>query len=184
MARPKKRSKVHQRNRVAARGKARKATKSTRGKASKRAMQQKQAISATVTGNDQQVGFRAMVMKQAIKYNLAGSAKNERNEIVQFTLQGDANRLGLAVATIREGTKKSCNIDVITTQAAVDPVLNTFTVIDWTSTSRNITTPYTLVFKVRAHDKVISKSKVKDVWHEILRTTLEGDDLQKLGDDD
>jgi hypothetical protein len=90
----------------------------------------------------------------------------------------------LAVATIREGTKKSANIDVITTQAAVDPVLSTFTVVDWTSTSRNITTPYTLVFKLRAHDKVISKSKVKDVWHEILRTTLEGDDLQKLGDDD
>jgi hypothetical protein len=35
---------------------------------------QKQAISATVTGDDQQVGFRAMVMKQAIEYNLAGFA--------------------------------------------------------------------------------------------------------------
>ena len=147
-------------------------------------MHQKQAISATVTGNDQQVGFRAMVMKQAIKYNLAGSAKNERNEIVQFTLQGDANRLGLAVATIREGTKKSSNIDVITTQAAVDPVLSMFTVVDWTSTSRNITTPYTLVFKLRAHDKVISKSEVKDVWHEILQTTLKGDDLEQLIDYD
>ena len=143
-----------------------------------------QAISATVTGNDQQVGFRAMVMKQAIRYNLAGSAKNERNQIVQFTLQGDPNRLDLAVAAIREGTKKSSNIDVITTQAAVDPALSTFTVFDWTSTSRNITTPYTLVFKLRADDKVISKSETKDVWHEILRTTLKGDDLQKLGDDD
>jgi len=91
----------------------------------------KQAISATVTGNDQQVGFRAMVMKQAIEYNLAGSATNERNEIVQFTLQGGANRLDLAVAAIREGTKKSSNVDVITAQAAVDPVLSTFTVIDW-----------------------------------------------------
>ena len=147
-------------------------------------MQQKQAISATVTGDDQQVGFRAMVMKQAIEYNLAGSAKNERNEIVQFTLQGDANRLDLAVAAIREGTKKSSDIDVITSQTAVDPVLSTFTVIDWTSTSRNITNPYTLVFKLRANDKVISKSEAKDVWHEILRTTLKGDDLQKLGDDD
>ena len=147
-------------------------------------MQQKQAISATVTGNDQQVGFRAMVMKQAIEYNLAGSAKNEGNEIVQFTLQGDANRLDLAVAAIREGTKKSSNIDVITTQATVDPVLSTFTIIDWTSTSRNITSPYTLVFKLRANDKVISKSEAKDVWHEILQTTLKGDDLQKLGDND
>ena len=85
-------------------------------------MHQKQAISATVTGDDQQVSFRAMVMKQAIEYNLAGSAKNERNQVVKLTLQGDANRLDLAVAAIREGTKKSSNIDVITTQAAIAPL--------------------------------------------------------------
>jgi acylphosphatase len=147
-------------------------------------MHQKQAISATVTGDDQQVGFRAMVMKQAIEYNLAGSAKNERNQVVKLTLQGDANRLDLAVVAIREGTKKSSDIDVITTQAAIDPALDTFTVIDWTSTSRNITNPYTLVFKLRANDKVISKAEAKDVWHDILGTTLKGDDLQKLADDD
>ena len=69
--------------------------------------QQKQAISATVTGNDQKVGFRAMVMKQAIEYDLAGSAKNDKDEIVEFTLQGDANRIDAALAAIREGTKKS-----------------------------------------------------------------------------
>jgi len=148
------------------------------------APQQKQAISATVTGNDQKVGFRAMVMKRAIEYNLAGFAKNGKNKIVQLTLQGDADRLGLAVAAIREGTKKSSDIDVITTQATVDPALSTFTIIEWTSTSRNITTPYTLVFKLRANDEVISKAEAKRVWHEILRTTLKGDDLQKLGDDD
>ena len=125
-----------------------------------------------------------MVMKRAIEYNLAGFAKNEKNEIVQLTLQGDASRLGLAVAAIREGTKKSSNIDVITTQATVDPALSTFTIIEWTSTSRNITTPYTLVFKLRANDEVISKAEAKRVWHEILRTMLKGDDLQKLGDDD
>jgi hypothetical protein len=78
--------------------------------------QQKHAISATVTGNDQHVGFRAMIMKQAIKYNLAGSAKNDKDNIVRFTLQGDASRIDAA---------------------AVDPALSTFTVIDWTSTSRN-----------------------------------------------
>ena len=55
-----------------------------------------QAVSATVSGNDQEVGFRALVMKQAIEYNLAGSAKNDKDEIVQFTLQGelDADRCG------------------------------------------------------------------------------------------
>jgi acylphosphatase len=147
-------------------------------------MQQKQAILATATGNDQHVGFRAMVMKQAIKYNLAGSAKNDRDDIVQFTLQGDANRIDAAIAAVREGTKKSSDIEVSTAAAAVDPTLRTFTVIDWTSTSRKITTPYTLVFKLRVADKVISETEGKDVWHNILETTLKGEDLKKLGDDD
>jgi len=82
--------------------------------------QQKHAISATVTGNDQHVGFRAMIMKQAIKYNLAGSAKNDRDDIVQFTLQGDADRIDAAIAAVREGTKKSSNIEVRTAAAEVD----------------------------------------------------------------
>ena len=77
-------------------------------------MQQKLAITATVTGNDQHVGFRAMVMKQAIAYNLAGVARNDANDIVRFTLQGDADRIGEAVAAIREGTKKSSGIEVST----------------------------------------------------------------------
>jgi Acylphosphatase len=47
------------------------------GLARRMAMSQQKAISATVTGDDQKVGFRAMVMKQAIEYNLAGVAKNE-----------------------------------------------------------------------------------------------------------
>jgi acylphosphatase len=112
-----------------------------------RAMQQKKAILATVTGNDQHVGFRAMIMKQAIEYNLAGSAKNGADGTVHFTLQGDSDRLDSALAAIRAGTKKSSNIEVSATQAAVDSDLSTFTVIDWTSTSRNITTPYTLIFR-------------------------------------
>jgi acylphosphatase len=146
-------------------------------------MQQKKAILATVTGDDQHVGFRAMIMKHAIEYNLAGSAKNDADGIVNFTLQGDADRLDAALVAIRAGTKKSSNIEVRATQTAVDGNLSTFTIIDWTSTSRNITTPYTLVFMLRADDSEISRSEAKDVWHEILRTTLHGDDLQKLGED-
>lgn len=146
-------------------------------------MQQKKAILATVTGNDQHVGFRAMIMKHAIECNLAGSAKNGPDGTVHFTLQGDSDRLDSALAAIRAGTKKSSNIEVSATPTAVDSDLSTFTIIDWTSTSRNITTPYTLVFPLRADDKEISKSEAKDVWHQILRTTLHGEDLQKLGDD-
>jgi acylphosphatase len=146
--------------------------------------EQKQAISAIVTGNDQRVGFRAMIMRQAIEHNLAGSAKNEDNQIVRFTLQGDPDRLNSAIATIRQGTKNSSNIEVSTTPAAVDPALNTFTVIDWTSTSRNATVPYTLVFDLRSNDKEISKSEAKAVWRQILQTTVKGADLQKLGNED
>ena len=147
-------------------------------------MQEKRAILATVTGDDQRVGFRAMIMKQAIEHNLAGSAKNEANETVHFTLQGDQDRLDSALATIRAGTKKSSNIEVSATPTEVDRGLSTFTIIDWTSTSRNITNPYTLVFTLRADDKVISKPEAKDVWRQILRTTLDPEDLLKLRDDD
>jgi acylphosphatase len=146
-------------------------------------MQQTKAILATVTGDDQHVGFRAMIMKQAIEYNLAGSAKNDPDGTVHFTLQGDSDRLDAALMTIHAGTKKSSNIEVSATQTTVDPGLSTFTIIDWTSTSRNITTPYTLVFTLRGVDQEISKSDAKHAWHQILRTTLRGEDLQKLDDD-
>src|SRR5262249_37810598 len=43
--------------------------------------------------------------------------------------------------------------------------------------------PYTLVFQLRVKDKVISESEAKDVWHKILRTTLKGNDLKKLGNE-
>jgi acylphosphatase len=79
-------------------------------------MKQK-AISATVHGDDQKVGFRAMIMKQAIEYNLAGSARNEADEIVHFILQGESDRLDSALAAIREGTKKSSDIEVRATKA-------------------------------------------------------------------
>jgi acylphosphatase len=141
-------------------------------------MPQKQAISGTVTGNDQQVGFRAMIMKQAIAYNLAGFAENEPNEVVSFTLQGDAERLGPAVAAIRAGTKRSSKIEVETSPASVNPALSAFKVLGWTSTIRNITNPYDLVFTLRADDSQLSPPEVKAAWHGILKSSLQGDDLK------
>jgi len=73
-------------------------------------MAEREAVEATVTGNDQQVGFRALVMKQAIEHNLAGSARNDANEIVRFTLQGDKKRIDSALATIQIGTKRSSDM--------------------------------------------------------------------------
>ena len=144
----------------------------------------KDAIAGTVTGNDEHVGFRAMIMKQAIEYNLAGSAKNLPNDVVNFTLQGDAKRLTAALSTIKEGTKKSSDIKVSTTPGTVDPALSVFTIYAWTSTSRNITDPYDLVFHLRPNDQVLEKEDVKAVWHGILQSTLKGDDLKKLRPED
>jgi acylphosphatase len=143
-----------------------------------------QAVSGIVTGNVQKVGFRAMILKQAIKYNLAGSARNTQEGTVQFTLQGDQNRIGQAVMAIRDGTRRSSEVNVSTSPAKVDPSLDKFTVIAWTSASRNITNPYDLVFHLRTNDEPISKREAKEVWHEILRSTLKGEDLDKLDDDD
>ena len=145
---------------------------------------QPQAISGVVSGNIQKVGFRAMILKQAVKYNLAGSAQNTAEGTVQFTLQGDENRIDQAVMTIRNGTKRSADVNVSTSPAKVDPNLDKFTVIAWTSASRNITNPYDLVFHLRPNDETVSKKEAKEVWHEILRSTLKGEDLDKLDDDD
>ncbi|MCK0197616.1 acylphosphatase [Ancylobacter sp. 6x-1] len=142
------------------------------------------AVRGIVTGNVQKVGFRAMVMKQAIKHNLAGTARNHPDSSVEFTLQGRPGRIDKALETIRDGTRTSSDVKVATEPTAVDPALGTFTVFDWTSTSRNITQPYTLVFTVRSVDETIPMAQARNAWHAILRTTLADDDLRKLGPDD
>ena len=147
-------------------------------------MAKKEAVAATVTGNDQKVGFRAMVMKQAIEYNLAGSARNDANEIVHFTLQGDKHRIDSALAIIQEGTKRSSDIKIATTPVAIDPALTGFTIVDWTSSSRNITTKYNLVFELRPADTAIPPKDAKAAWRQILENSLDADDLKKLRPDD
>jgi acylphosphatase len=143
-------------------------------------MAEQEAIQATVTGNDEQVGFRALVMKQAIEYNLAGSATNDANDIVHFSLQGDKQRIDSALETIDEGTKRSSDIKITTVPAAIDPALKGFTIVDWTSSSRNITNKYNLVFELRGDDTPISPKDAKAAWHQILEKTLDADDLKKL----
>jgi acylphosphatase len=147
-------------------------------------MAKKEAIEATVSGNDQQVGFRALVMKQAIRYNLAGSARNDADMVVNFTLQGDKKRFDPALDTIRKGTPRSSNIEVVTKPATVDPDLNTLTIMGWTSSSRHITNKYNLVFSLRADDDEISKAQTKAAWHQILENTLNPEDLKKLHPED
>jgi acylphosphatase len=142
-------------------------------------MSQPKAISAAVTGDDQKVGFRAMVMKQAIEHNLAGMAANQPNMIVSFTLQGDGTRIDKAIASIDESTKRSAGVSVSASPSTIKP-LETFTIFDWTSSTRGITKPHTLIFTLREDDGVISTDDAKTVWHGILQNTLDVEDSKKL----
>jgi acylphosphatase len=140
------------------------------------------AVAGLVSGNVQKVGFRAMILKAAIRYNLAGTAKNNADKTVAFILQGDPARIKAALKVIAKGTKKSSDVKVKTTKAKVDPKLKTFIVIGWTSTSRNITTPYDLKFTTRKDNKEVDEKEAKKAYHQILMDTLKGEDLKKAFD--
>ena len=140
------------------------------------------AITGTVSGGMiQKVGFRAMIQKQAIMYNLAGYARNNADGTVALSLQGDKKRIDKVLEAIREGTKRSSRDNKVNAaNAPLDPNLNTFTVFGWTSTSRAITNPYDLVFHLRPTDEPISKKEAEAAWNAIAESTLKGDDLTKF----
>jgi acylphosphatase len=144
------------------------------------------AVSGKVTGKVQQVGFRALIQKQAIQYNLAGSAENNSDGSVGFILQGDNDRIRRAVKTITAGTKKSSNVNVSTSPATTDQNLNTFTVVGWTSLSRGINNSYDLVFHLRNPDAIIEKGQVKAVRLQICESAVKDEDSGKCdkGNDD
>ena len=140
------------------------------------------AIAGTVSGAAiQKVGFRAMIQKEAIMYNLAGYAKNNPDGTVALSLQGDKDRIDKTLDAIRVGTQRSSTDNTVkAAPAAIDPGLKTFTVYGWTSLTRNITNPYDLVFTLRPANNKISRPEAKDVWNKIAQGTLQGDDLAKF----
>jgi hypothetical protein len=103
---------------------------------------------------------------------------------VQFRLQGDKKRVNQAIAVIRDGTKKSSNVRVAISSANVNPSLNTFTAVKWTSESRHIKNPYDLVFTLRADNTKIKKKAAKSVWLEICKNAVKGKDKRKCEKDD
>jgi acylphosphatase len=143
---------------------------------------EQQAIKGIISGEAiQKVGFRAMIQKQAIMYDLAGAARNVPDGTVSITLQGDKDRIEKALEAIRVGSKKSSRNNVVDVAGApLDSSLNAFTVYGWTSTSRNIVNPYDLVFQLRPANDEITKKQAGAVWNAIAESTLKGDDLAKF----
>jgi len=128
-----------------------------------------QAVSGVVSGKVQQVGFRALILKQAIERNLAGSAQNLANGTVQFSLQGDAERISAALEQLRQGTGKSSDVKISTSPSTPDPSLTSFRVVAWTSTSRKIATPHDLVFDLRPDNSVISAAAAQKIYQGMLK---------------
>ncbi len=143
---------------------------------------QQQTVTATVVGEKvQKVGYRAMIQKQAIMHNLAGYARNNQDGTVGVELQGDEDRINKTLEAVSAGNKKSSQANIIgEAQAPFDPKLNTFTIFDWTSTSRKISNPYDLVFSLRPANNEISPKDADAAWDSIAESTLRGDDLAKF----
>jgi acylphosphatase len=143
---------------------------------------QQEAITATIMGEMvQKVGYRAMIQKQAIMYNLAGYARNDADGTVGVRLQSNKDRIEKTLEAISAGTKTSSKANIIgEIQTVLDPNLRTFTIFGWTSQSRKISNPYDLVFNLRPADDPISSKEAKVVWNTIAESTLRGEDLAKF----
>jgi acylphosphatase len=143
---------------------------------------QQEAITATVIGEKvQKVGYRAMIQKQAIMYNLAGYARNNQDGTVGVMLQGDEDRIDKTLEAISAGNKNSSKANIIgEAPAPFESNLKTFTIFGWTSTSRNISNPYNLVFNLRPANSEISPKDADAIWNSIAESTLKGDDLVKF----
>jgi acylphosphatase len=143
---------------------------------------QQQAVTVEVTGTRiQKVGFRAMIQKMAIEYNVAGWARNNPNGTVEVRLQGRARGINTLLAAMRAGSKKSSQDNtVIENPEALDPNLRTFRIVAWTSMSRDIHTPYDLTFTLRPIEGEISRHESKRIWNAIALDTLQGEDRKKF----
>ena len=122
------------------------------------------------------VGFRATVLKAAIRWNLAGSAVNSptgaQPPTMTFVLQGDPLAVQAAMDVIAKGPGGIPTNSFTFTQSnlPVDPKLTSFEVKGWTSTSRGITNPYNWFYFVDPSPKapILGEPGAKVCYRQIL----------------
>lgn len=134
----------------------------------------KGTVSAAPGGKVTGVGFRAMVLKNAIRWNLAGSAQNQTTNppTVNIVLQGDPAAIAAAQQEILKGTSKAPEktFTIDWTDGTVDTSLTTFTVVQWNSVDRQINNHYDLVYFVNPDPKthVIDSHGAATCYRQIL----------------
>lgn len=121
------------------------------------------------------VGFRALVLKAAIRWNLAGSAVNSPPDVqpptMTFVLQGDSLAIQAAMDVISKGPGIPTDTFQLTpTNIPYDPCLTKFEVQGWTSTTRDIHNPYNLFYYVDPSPKapILDEPGAKVCYRQIL----------------
>ena len=130
------------------------------------------AIEGGVYGNVQEVGFRAFIFKQAIRYNLGGSIENQPDGSVHFTLQGPPVRLDEALMLIKQGPEKATVTDVKVAVCLVRKDITFVVVKGWTSKSRDFDHPVDLVYSLRPEDEILSDSEAGQIFKKIIRAAM------------
>ena len=130
------------------------------------------AMEGWVHGNVQQVGFRAFIFKQAIRYNLGGFIENQPDGSVHFILQGQSVRLDEALTFIKQGPEKAVVTDVKVVPCPAWKDIASVIVKGWTSKSRDFGHPVDLVYPLRQEDQVLSDVESRQIFKKTIRAAM------------
>jgi acylphosphatase len=122
-----------------------------------------------------------MIEKQAIMYNLAGYARNVPDGTVSVSPHGDKRQIDGVLNAMRAGTKKSSTGNKVSvTDVTLNPGLKTFTVFQWTSTTRNITNH--MIWSSSCDQAMMRyrRSRLRACGTRSRKARAKGDDLAKF----
>lgn len=125
-----------------------------------------------VHGNVQQVGFRAFIFKQAIRYNLGGLIENQPDGSVHFLLQGQSTRLEEVLISIKQGPKKAVVTNIKMAPFPVRKGIISVIVKGWTSKSRDFDHPVDLVYSLRPEDQIVSDIEVRRIFKKVIQDAI------------
>lgn len=125
------------------------------------------AVEGVVSGKVTNVGYRAALLKVAIKYQLAGWVHNVSEGSVSFNYQGQCKNVEKATGQLMTVDPKACVNSVTINKAPLKSNFNTFTIYAWTSSSRCFYTPVDIVYTLgsnKSYHDLIDKYKPKGGW--------------------
>lgn len=124
-------------------------------------------MKGVATGKVTQVGFRAALLKLAIKYQLGGWAKND-GASAKFVYQGHCSTVYQAIGELYTADAHACVSSITLSKVTNAPTTyTTFTIYGWTSTSRCYNTPTNIVYHIgsgASYKELINQFKPSGGW--------------------